>query len=412
MVTAVNAIPAKNCEIISGLNARYLLRQHPGVVILEDIMKKRFTRLAVLLFFLLGAGELRSQLSNIQNSNYLNTYETNKFYWGVTWQEYGSIRSINQTKYRLSIQEGKYMKGERISNLDNRSNIRMQFDEFGNLIGKDQDYMGTRSETYSYRYDAYGNLLEIKTHDKSGDWRRSEIYTYDEFGQLLQEEIVSSDTYMKYYYNYNEYGEIVDTFYTEWHGYSLVEFFMEVWVLEEPVHQKDVYLRIVSSYDANGNLVEENTHYSNEDNVLGGIIETYSLEYDENGNLLREFKKDLTQGSGKYYMELVYMYDDKGLLTGTRFTHKIIDLTINTEIFRDERGRVAEIIENQKVLFNTVKHSEKFEYDAHGNVHRIYFFKNDKPKFMIERVIEYYPEPQWNTMHYDFPGNQDIFSLQ
>jgi hypothetical protein len=323
---------------------------------------------------------------------FLNTYKENKFYWGISFDTFGKIKSIDQTKYKLSFKSGKLQKGRRIGDFDNDSNYYIKFDEQGRIIETIDYPKYSNYRTYSYNYDEFDNLIEVKGYNPNGDCVSAEKYTYNEFGGLFQEEFFQINTYKKYTHNYDENYNDIETFYTELHGYPLISFVMDYFVLGEANREEDVYLKSYKSYNENGSLVKEITHKSNINENIGNVIETYICDYDSNGNLLKELKKTDIIGEAKSTIELNHFYDKTGIKNSTklRFDFGGLKININTIIVRDINGFVKEIIENQKTIGGKIKYSEKFEYDKYNNVSRIYFFKNDKPKFLIERKIEYY----------------------
>lgn len=169
---------------------------------------------------------------------------------------------------------------------------------------------------------------------------------------------------------------------------------VDVFVFEESSREEDICLRLYKSYDENGNLVKDMTYDSNcnWDKNLVNLREIYICEYDSNGNLLKEQKKDYRVGEGKSSIELIHKYDNEGLKKGTNLIYDLRGMTVNiiTNFVRDENRKIIEIIENQKTPYNKIKYSEKFEYDNYNNILKIFFFKNDKPKYLIERQLEYY----------------------
>jgi hypothetical protein len=165
-------------------------------------------------------------------------------------------------------------------------------------------------------------------------------------------------------------------------------------VIGEVNREEDVYLKSFKSYNENGSLVKEITHKSNINENIGNVVETYTCEYDSTGNILKELKKTDIIGEAKSTIELNHYYNDQGIKTGTKlkFNFGGLKIHIDTKIIRDLNGSIIEILESQKNSLNKkiIKYSEKFEYDNYNNISKIYFFKNDKPKFLIERKIKYY----------------------
>jgi hypothetical protein len=323
---------------------------------------------------------------------FLNTYKEHKFYWGLSFDTFGKIKSIDQTKYKLRFKSGKLQKGRRIGDFDNDSNYYIKFDELGRVIETIDYPKYSNQRNYSYNYDQFGNLLQVKAYHPNGDCVSVEKYSYDGLDKLTQEEFFEANTYKKYTHCYNENDNTIETFYTELHGYPLISFLLDELLLGEASREETVYLKSIKSYNDNGCLLKEITHKSNINEINGNIIETYTCDYDSNGNLLKELKKTDRPSEGNLIIQLDHKYNNQGIKTGTKLTFNFggLNIYINTIIIRDVNGFVNEIIEYQKTHFNTIKYSEKFEYDKFSNVSKIYFFKNDKPKFLVKRKIDYY----------------------
>ena len=353
-------------------------------------MKIRLKILFILLQLIFVVNHSYAQLPSYGDLGFLNTYKENKFYWGISFNNSSNVKSIEQTKYKLSFKSGKLIKGRKIGSFDNDSNYYVKFDELGRITETIDYPKGSNFRTYTYDYDEFENLFRVKGFNSNGDCVSAEKYTYNELGKLIQEEFFQANTYKKYTHCYNENN--VETFYTELHGYPLISFLLDELLLGEAIREKAVYLKSIKSYNENGSLVKEITYISNINEINGNVIETYICDYDSNGNLLKELKKTDIIGEAKSTIELNHFYDKTGLKNNTklRFDFGGLKIYINTIIVRDENGFVKEIIENQKSIGGKIKYSEKFEYDKYSNVSRIYFFKNDKPKFLIERKIEYF----------------------
>ena len=241
--------------------------------------------------------------------------------------------------------------------------------------------------------DKIGNLIEVKGYKPNGSCVYMEKYTYNNNQKLIQEEIFQLNTYKKYTYDYDKNNRIIESFYSELHGYPLVSFLADVIVLGEANREEDVYLKSIEFYNENDQLVKEITYSSNITENIGNVVETYTCDYDSNGNPLKELKIMDNLSEIKSTFQLNHLYDDKGLKTETklRFDFGGIIWNIKSMIIRDRDGIIKEIIENQNNSINKkiIRYREKFEYDNYNNISKIYFFKNNKPKYIIEREIKY-----------------------
>lgn len=346
---------------------------------------------------------MNAQLPSYGDLGFLNTYKEFKFYWGISFENKGQIKSIDQVKYYLKEKSGKLVKGKKKGEFDNDSNIYIEFDKQGNIIKTIEQLLGKYEIDYTNNFDDYGNLIEIKGCNPKGEWINLERYTYDSLGKLiLEERFPYTDVYQKYVYKYDENGNNIETLYTKIEGYSIFEFLLDLYVLEDSNRVEDLCLRIKMFYDKNENLIKEETYDSNcnwDVKLMGREPrDIYICEYDSIGRILKEFKKMDRAGDGKSTIKLNHNYDTNGLKTGTKlkFDFGGIKFDIDSEIIRDINGNVIEIIENQKTSFNKTIYKEKFEYDEYNNISKIYFYRNSKPKYLIEREIEYYSNSDLN----------------
>lgn len=405
-------------------------------------MKKLVKITHHLLFILLIVNYSYSQTSRLRElGSFLYTYKHNKFYWGLSFELNDNIKSIEQKKYRLISKSGKLIRGRSIKS-DNDSNIFLKFDEYGNVVEeKYYNYPFKAKSTHKMNiYDAYGNIMEIKLYASDGklqeiynfiydentnlieikgnNTKRQLInnikYTYDEIGHVIEKEwIVDSNTYKKYGYSYDKNDNLIEIIYTNLNYNDLVDVIFQTafevalysafnldlpdpydpldpaygTVTDKP---KNIYLRIERKYDDNRNLIEETIYNIEYQKYPDKWIEKYVCEYDNNGNIVKELRK-----RGNTSIELYHNYDDNGYKVETHLIYiqfEDLKTEIKSTIINDEEGKVIEIIENLKnsVKKNIINFSEKFEYDNYNNISKIYFFKNDKPKFLIERKIEYY----------------------
>ena len=161
------------------------------------------------------------------------------------------------------------------------------YDDHGNLIKKAyrEDGSDWYETTYSYDYDAQGNILKCVTVTDSGT--TTTTYTYDESGNLLRERTDSPKTWTEQNCTYDENGKLLTVINT--HSDNLT------------TSSDD---KIVYTYDTRGNLVSKHTEkyrnytdstytYDSQDRRIeeihtynGGSLSRYTYTYDESGNLL------------------------------------------------------------------------------------------------------------------------------
>lgn len=403
-------------------------------------MMKAHLKILIFIYLILTIRPCHSQLQSINElGNFRYTYKHNKFYWGLPFNLNGNIKSIDQKKYRLISKSGKLERG-RVIQSDDDSNISLKFDEYGNVVenshynypikietthiensyddkgniieSKTYAQDGKLLETRKYKYDENYNLTEVMGTNAENQLINSIIYKYDEIGRITEKEwIVDSNTYKKYSYSYDENDNPIEIVYTNLNYNDLFDVIFQT-AFEaslylalnldppnpsdplDPAYSsgsdkpKDFYLRIERNYDEQKNLIEETIYDIEYQKYPGQLIEKYNCEYDNNENIVKELR---TRGDTS--VELHHKYDANGYKIETNL-HYIQFSDFKTEIksiiMNDDEGKAIEIIEYIKTKYSAIKFSESFEYDSNNNVSKIYFFKKDKPKYVIERKIEYY----------------------
>lgn len=358
-------------------------------------MKAKLKILCIVAVVLIIVNPCHSQLPSFGDLGFFNTYKENKFYWGLSFNTYGKVKSISQTKYKLENKSGKLIKGRKIGNFDNDSNFIIKFDEYGNIIESVKYSFLVKTEiSYTYNYDDNGNIIEVRGYNPDSRWVSVDKYQYDNHGKLIEEEFFYSNIHKKCNHTYDDKDNVIETNCSKIHLFRFIDFLVDVFLIDdsESDENKNVFTRIMKSYDENQNLIKEVIYESRDNNRLVRIIETYTCEYDNNGKITKEFKKLDGGVDGKSTIEMKHYVDDQGYKSDTELNFDIggLKMTIYTKIIRDLNGLVVEINENQITPFNKINYNEKFEYDSNNNVSKIYFFKNDKPKFIIERDIHYY----------------------
>lgn len=383
-----------------------------------------------------------SQLPRLSDlGEFLFNYKENKFYWGLSFDFNGNIKSIDQKKYRLVSKSGSLQRG-RFIQTDNQTNLYMEFDENENVVEIKYNYStqvktnkyinvynenkqlieikvcgadGKLKETYTQIYDENNKIIEIKGANAKGAFINKKTYKYDTIGHIIEKEwIVDSNTYKKYVYSYDENDNLIEIVYTNLNYTSWGEIIFQIAfeatvcsILKidppdpndpnDPAYgsqtnsSKNTFLRIEKKYDDHKNVIEESIYNIEYQTYPGALIEKYTAEYDVNGKILKELRTQF-KSDANTSVELHHNYDENGYKIGTHLIFVQYDLKteIKSTIINDEYGKVIEIIENLKNPFNKIKFSEKFEYDSNNNISRIYFFKKDKPKYVIERKIEYF----------------------
>ena len=164
-------------------------------------------------------------------------------------------------------------------------------------------------------------------------------------------------------------------FYSESY-YELVDKFGEI----EKGSLSDKY---TYKYDVKGNKIEKN--YYNAYN--GTLWKKYTYKYDEKGN---EIEDNHYNGDGSLLSKHTCKYDEKGRMIEENSYNADGSLYSKYTSKYDEKGNKIEYNEYNADGSLESKRTYKYEFDATGNWIKKTCIANDKPKELIERVIEYY----------------------
>ncbi|MFW5695058.1 MAG: hypothetical protein ACOCYB_07810 [Alkalispirochaeta sp.] len=196
---------------------------------------------------------------------------------------------------------------------DVQSYSEFSYDDDGRVVawtGFDGD--NQRLWQYEYEYDSHGRLKQETVLNEFGRIDETTIYQYDE--DRLTEEVsyVDSEIEWRKTYTYDEPGT-----YREWNLFD-----------GEGVRFK----RVEEHLDDAGNVVEE-VHYDQ----FGGIYETVTRAYDEDGRLRR---MDIQDGTGELLRQEEHRYGPDGnlLWSRTTLTESEEPTAEITRYYRDDRG--------------------------------------------------------------------------
>ena len=228
------------------------------------------------------------------------------------------------------------------------SSEKYKYDALGNII----ELIDIDGSKTTYTYDALSRLVEKK--DTSGNYEKysydtlgditsitdnkgnEKRYSYDLYGQLTEE---SDQSGKRYTYTYDKIGQVIlESIDGEDFSYTYDTFGN---TLEE---KSSSGYNAQYKYDKLGQLIEEN-------NSTG---EANSYNYNNVGNLINEVYKNINTGASE---NISYTLDNKSQVTGMKTDSDDIRLYYNA------KGQIT-----QK---DSRAGSEKFSYDANGNLTKI-----------------------------------------
>jgi antitoxin component YwqK of YwqJK toxin-antitoxin module len=173
---------------------------------------------------------------------------------------------------------------------------------------------GSLSERTVYTYDAKGNLMETVSYAPDGSSHRKTVYTYNAQGQLTEQ--VTCDAvgcFDKGAYTYDPYGNLVEErfYYPDSaaiklhivHTYDAQG--RRIQTERGPAHLGLGIEKTVETYDANGNILELTTYYTEKvEDEAGKPIPpparvVYTYKFDARGNWIKQTQTLYTSETGK-----------------------------------------------------------------------------------------------------------------
>lgn len=242
-----------------------------------------------------------------------------------------------------------------------------------------QSAYATNSRTYTY--DAAGNLLMVRYLDRNGDWLGQTIYTYDAAGRCLSEEKATMEEASDLtpqldhtaYRTYDEKGRVLSEICTYYY--------------EGVMEQKST---IKCVYEQDGSYCE--TRHN--EGSASGMEPTYIEYYDAQGKPLRG--ESWEEGAEEPYYTYVYSYNDRGDVETYR-SQFLGQEEVETYVY-DEAGR---LLEKQKVTpKGNVLAAECNTYDEQGN-RLTHETANTEGNYWSKEVCTYDAEGRLLTEKYD-----------
>jgi hypothetical protein len=173
---------------------------------------------------------------------------------------------------------------------------------------------GSLSERTVYTYDAKGNLMETVSYAPDGSSHRKTVYIYNAQGQLTEQ--ITCDAagcFDKGTYTYDPYGNLVEErfYYPDSaaiklhiaHTYDAQG--RRIQTERGPAHLGLGIEKTVETYDANGNILELTTYYTEkvgdeEDRPIPPPAKrVYTYEFDTHGNWIKQTQTLCTAETGE-----------------------------------------------------------------------------------------------------------------
>ncbi|HUM50798.1 MAG TPA: hypothetical protein PK431_03245 [Chitinophagales bacterium] len=341
----------------------------------------------------------------------------------------GRIKSIEEIIFSAEDRYGKVINGSKLSSCkteyDRNGEIMSIFqysDNDNNIVKNVRDIKGKIIERRVYFNGDYQTLtgLDRVTYDLNGKQNLTNIIEYDEKENEIENTKYNSDgsignkTISKYdnsgnkteEYDYDSDGNL--------YSKTITKYDKNGKEIESNIYDSDdnIESKSINKYDEKGNKIE-NYYYNN-----GSLVSKEICKYDNRGNII-ESDKYLSSnelfGLDKRHIKYMYKYDTKNRkIEYNSISYKSDGSIDEQNIEKYKYDDKENIIEEYELTNYNIKESEahkytqsfldivkennnkifitkyKYTFDKYGNWITKIQFKNDFPKIITERQIEYY----------------------
>lgn len=268
----------------------------------------------------------------------------------------GKVKSLTETTYNAT---EKFGEAEKISIASKKTFMYNSSAKLVKLQLKDNSFI-------DFKYNnSTGNTVEKNNYDSNGNLESRTKYNYDK-ANLVEENKYKSDGSLNFKtkYKYNDNGKLI-----------------EVVKYNSDGSRNE---KVTLMYNLMGHEIE-NIYY----NSSGSIERKYSFKYDKLGNLVEEKEGAVGSLNMDYASSTKKKYDAAGRVIEIKLENS--GLNDHTEKFKyDEEGNIKEVDLYKFDGTYWTKFINIYNYDQNGNWISKIEIRNDKPKYIIERVIEYY----------------------
>lgn len=256
-------------------------------------------------------------------------------------EEYTYTETTTAIKFTHTSAEGKVNSREYI------------FDKNFNCIEKNIAFSKGNTNTEKFTYDEDGRLIK---HESSGVLNGSCAYTYDDKGNLAQEDFEQDGYIRQTYYEYNADNKwIKKTNKSQNYEEVLIRKYDEQGRLiqDMPDYSSSV---VVYEYDDRGNLISEKTSYE-------GTLGFTNRFYTYNEQNLRVKEKVCIPSSET---ETAYEYDEnKNVIKEVWHSNGVISLQVERKYTKDGLPLLVE--SNRNVGTKIINSKTSYSYDGNGN---------------------------------------------
>ncbi|MBE0662827.1 MAG: hypothetical protein IH597_10180 [Bacteroidales bacterium] len=272
----------------------------------------------------------------------------------------GEVKSIREVSYEANMHFGTINQGVKKRENPFDKDRELIFDRKGRIIN-DVYYEddGNVFEAYKYTFNEEGKLVEQSFYNSDGNIESIHILKYDEKGQHIETIFSDSNGQIRMTNKnvYNESGKLIE----------------ELWLDST----KNITSMFELKYDIRGNIIEK-IWYGHDSN----LVSKWTYTYDDTGILIEE---NQFGPNGKRYN--IKTYDQNGNKIEESSYAPNGSLRSKVSYIYDQNGNK---IEESSYAPNGIISAYKYELDQNGNWYRQIKYENEMPKYIVDRVIEYY----------------------
>lgn len=275
------------------------------------------------------------------------------------------------------IEEGKYAQAyEYLEKHENYTFAKEMLEDFNivyqnhEYIYYDEDGKETVRNTYEYKFDQKGRLIEQTSRDIEGTTTTTK-YAYDKNNNLIESKEYDEDNSLTYKYKYtydknnkktlieryNAKGELIEKIGYDKEGNKIPYIEYDCWFYDSDKHfDEDEIFSAFYEYDEKGNLISKKIRAEN-----GKIAEKTTYKHNKYGDIILETN---TNKDGKLEYEYTYKhtYDESGNLALTEKYDE--DNSLEETLEYDERGNVITEID-YSYSYSVWKYI--YKYDENNN---------------------------------------------
>ncbi|MGC4039575.1 MAG: hypothetical protein QM710_01935 [Flavobacterium sp.] len=291
----------------------------------------------------------------------------------------GKVKKLTRFSYSVSEDSSRYVATKQITEYNEKG---FQIRNCDMVKPQEQNVIGSKRE---YKYDAFGNRVEIRWYSSDTVLSNRKVMVYDEKNQKNQEVEYGQNGRMKEkrVYLYDEKGH-------------------EIEIKHYAYDENNLALKQISTYDDRGNLLSLSTY--NDKNVL---VYEYRYKYDTANNKIEKMywkpaaveKTEMKYNTQNKMTELIWYKNDKQVykqvLTYDANNNVIEDRYISekkTTVTKRKYNAKNDLIEQLEFENDILKRKEicQFKYDNQGNWVEWKQWVDDGGPGNVGRIIEYY----------------------